>query len=152
MLFIASDTTHYVSATSYLSLADATDIMSASDDHATWDSKSDGVKKIILNQASLAVDSMLSYKGKKTDKDQLLKFPRDDAKTIPTGVKLAVCTLALKFAGGDAFTNSGEVQSEKIGKLAITYFQPQGGQSEVEDSGVLTYLRGLELRQLRINQ
>ena len=152
MLFIASDTTHYVSATSYLSLADSADIMSASDDHSTWDSKSDDVKKIILNQASIAVDNMLSYKGKKTDKDQLLEFPRDDAKTIPTGIKLAVCTLALKFVGADAFTSSGEIQSEKIGKLAITYFQSKNGQSEVKNSGVLAYFRGLELRQLRINQ
>lgn len=149
MLFIASDSTHYVTATSYISVADATDIMSASTDHSEWDSKSDAVKKIILNQSSLAVDGMMSYKGKKTDSAQLLKFPRDDSHTIPTGVLLAVCKLALEFVGGTAFSGDSEVQSEKIGKLAITYFQ--SSDTNAKSSGVLSYLNGLEMRHIRLN-
>jgi hypothetical protein len=49
----------------------------------------------------------------------------DGSDTVPMGVLLATCEMALKLSNNSSrgVTATGEVKSEKIGKLEISYFQ-----------------------------
>jgi hypothetical protein len=153
MLFIPSDPGHYVTATSYVNVSGATEIISTSKSHENWDAKSDVEKRVILNQASIAVDGLCSYKGLKTDADQWLKFPRDGSDTVPMGVLLATCEMALKLSNNSSrgVTATGEVKSEKIGKLEISYFPSTADDKTEDDINPLIYLRSLQKRRIRIN-
>ncbi|NYT46363.1 MAG: hypothetical protein H0A75_00195 [Candidatus Methanofishera endochildressiae] len=135
MIFIASDATTYATATSYLSIARADVLISASSSAASWTGKTDAIKQIFLNQSSIIVDEMASYQNSRTDKTQFLKFPRGGSKTIPIGVQYATAAIAVKLADGEAFGsgNAGQIQSEKANGFSTSYFPASADASARKD-------------------
>jgi hypothetical protein len=54
MLFIPSDPGHYVTATSYVNVSGATEIISTSKSHENWDAKSDVEKRVLMSSSVLS--------------------------------------------------------------------------------------------------
>jgi len=144
MFFIASTENTYVEATSYLTIAEADEIITAQQGSEAWGGLSNQVKEVILNQSSLAVDGVFSYRGKRTDANQVLKFPRGGAKIIPISLKYAVAMLALKYARDEAFKG---ITSESIGKMSWTFEKSKNG---ITDE-ILSFLRPLRAKGVKIN-
>ena len=140
-MFVVSSSEGFIEATSYVSVGEV-DIYAEGEDSITWDALSDDIKQNLLNRASLAVDGVQSYQNLQTDDDQLLKFPRNDKKTIPQAVKYATCSVALAIARDDAFKN---IKEEIIGKVELEYFQNYNAAS----AEVLAYLRPFRMTSLR---
>lgn len=77
--------------------------------------------------------------GSRTSSDQALAFPRDGDTTLPPNLVKATIELAISytpaFAAGytgdplSAASGNGNIQSETVGPLSTTYFEPQGGAS-----------------------
>lgn len=145
MTFIPSTSTTYVTATSYLSVEDADEIIEAQEDSGGWSGYSDAVKEVILNQSSLAVDGVYPYQNSKTDEDQLLKFPRGSAEIVPDAVRIATAMMAIQYARDEAMKN---ITSEKIKALTITFGALTNGVSKE----VSIYLQPLKCRTLKLNQ
>tara|TARA_R110000772_G_scaffold43692_4_gene100712 strand:- start:5023 stop:5448 length:426 start_codon:yes stop_codon:yes gene_type:complete len=62
-----------------------------------------------------------SYKGDKTDPDQVLEFPRDDETVIPQGIKNAQMEAALVYdKGSDPLSEVGPRVTEKTVHGAVT--------------------------------
>lgn len=144
MIFIPSSSSNYVSATSYLALDEADQIINSSNDSTEWGALEANVKHFILNQASISVDGLFSYQHKRTDEAQMLKFPRNGATTIPYSVKYAVCSLALSISKDEAFKN---VKSETIGKMSLQFYGTFNGATDE----IMSYLRPLKMKGVRIN-
>ena len=102
------------------------------------------MKEVVLNQSSLAVDGVFSYRGKRTDANQVLKFPRGGAKVILTSLKYAVAMLALMYAKDEAFKN---ITSESIGKMSWTFGKAEKGMT----NEVLSFLKPLRAKGVRID-
>jgi len=145
MDFVPHTPTDYETATSYLSVADADEIIAGQADGSAWAALSAASKQIILNQASLAIDGAMAYQGDKTSALQLLKFPRDAALLLPNTIKFATAIMAMRVSNDDAFKN---VSSESIGKLSWAY--RDSGYDVTGD--VLAFLKPLRQRSIRLNQ
>ena len=144
MIFIPSTDSTFVTATSYLALDEANQIIGSNTDSGQWDTLDDEVKQFILNQASLSVDGLFSYQHNKTDESQMLKFPRNESTSIPQSVKYAVCSLGLSIAKDEAFKN---VKAETIGKMSWQFYQTFNGATDE----VMSYLRPLKMKGVRIS-
>lgn len=136
MAFISSDV-NYVTATSYVSIARMDIFTVGQSDVSEWQNKSIAGKEAILMQSSLAIDSAFSYANYKTDADQVLKFPRNGAETIPASVDHAIMTLALKYARDEAFKG---LVSEKGGKFSNVFKKTESGLTE-DVTAFLNHLR-----------
>lgn len=144
MIFIPSTDSTYVTATSYLTIAEADEFIKAQKSSDVWVSLPVSVKKVVLNQSSLAVDGVFSYKGRRTDTSQMLKFPRGGARVVPASLKYAVAMLALRYAKGEAFKG---VTSESIGKMSWTFDKSENGVT----NEVLSFLKPLRAKGVRID-
>ena len=133
------------SPTSYLTIEEADGFIAGQRGFEAWMSLSEQEKKVILNQASLVVDGAFSYKGKRTDKNQLLKFPRGGATSIPAGVGFAVALLSLQYAKDEALKG---ITSESIGKMSWTFGKAQNGLT----NEILSFLRKFRAKGVRINE
>ena len=145
MIFIPSTESTYVEATSYLTIAQADGIIAGQRGFDAWMSLSVQVKMVILNQSSLVVDGAFSYKGKRTDENQLLKFPRGGSTSIPAGIGFAVALLSLQYAKDEALKG---ITSESIGKMRWTFERPHNGLTDY----VLSFLRQFRAKGVRINE
>lgn len=141
MNFVPTTESDYITATSYLSISDADEIINAQRNSEEWSTLDEDVKKIFLNQSSLAVDGVYSYQGLQTDESQFLKFPRDCLLVIPASLKFATALLALEYVRDD--TTRGDVLSEKIGKLAWTFGSRQHGENGMTQE-ILSFLKPLK--------
>lgn len=130
MNFVPSTPETYIVANSYLSLAEANEIFTADVQAADWAALTDDVKKILLLEATLLIDSSYSYKGSRTSPEQILEFPRDGSTIIPQAIKFATAVMTREqvagTSGGGVIT--GGIKSEKVGELKTEYFG--GGTSD----------------------
>lgn len=147
MTFIPTTEDDYITATSYLSVTDADELINAQRNSEEWASLDIEIKKIFLNQSSLAVDGVYSYQGLQTDETQFLKFPRDGLLVIPASLKFAVALLALKYARDD--DTKGDVLSEKIGKLSWTFGKKQEGINGMTQE-ILSFLKPLRATTVKL--
>ena len=145
MIFIPSSESTYVTATSYLTLEEANQIIGSGNNTTQWNNLDDEVKRFALNQVSLSVDGLFAYQHRKTDDAQLLKFPRNGATLIPQAVKYAVGSLALSVTKGEAFKN---VKAETIGKMSWQFYQTFNGVTYE----IMSYLRPLKMKTVTIVQ
>lgn len=141
MIFIPTNEYDYIAATSYLSVANADEIINAQRDSEEWSALDDEIKEIFLNQSSLGADGVYSYQGLQTDETQFLKFPRDGLLIIPASLKFATALLALEYVRDDA--TRGDVLSEKIGKLSWTFGSRQHGINGMTQE-ILSFLKPLK--------
>ena len=144
MLFIPSTANNYHAATSYLSVEEAEQILSSQTDKGSWDSLPIEAKEMLLSQASLAVDGLYSYKGKRSSEGQFLKFPRDGSSIIPASLKFAVAMLCASYSKDEAFKG---ITSESIGKMSWTFANAEQGVS----SEIMTFLKPLRVKSVRLN-
>jgi len=151
MIFIPYTEADYETATSYLSIADADDLISGQNNNTSWNGYADAVKQILLNQSSLAVDSAFMYQGVKISEAQMLKFPRMEygadsllaSKVLPNNVKFAVVMMCLQYSNDKAFKN---ITSETISKLSWSF---ANSESEV-GSEIYTFLKPLQAKTVRL--
>lgn len=151
MIFIPYTEENFETATSYLSVEEADEIIAGQRNNSIWNGYDAGVKEAILNQASVAVDSALMYQGKKISSLQLLKFPRmgvdekvdEVSKKLPINIKYAVSTICVQYSNDKAFKN---ITQETISKLNWTF------KESTNDIGaeVLTFLKPLKATIVRI--
>jgi len=107
----------------YTEVVDSGDYL-AGDDLAEWDLLSDGEKAVFLERASLIVDGMHSYEGKKKDINQAGVFPREGGE-VPLSVKVATVLIAVRLA--DGIDSDQGLTSETIGKVSWSYDTTKGG-------------------------
>ena len=143
MDFIAFTPSTAETATSYLSVADADEIIATGSDSAAWAALGNPTKQIMLNQASLAVDGAMAYESEKTSVNQLLKFPRGGNTTLPSSLLFATAELAAIVAKDDTFKN---ITSESVSKLRWTF---KGNGTGVPDS-VYAFLKPLRKRTVQL--
>lgn len=151
MIFIPYTEESFDTATSYLSVADADEIITGQRNTSIWSGYNADVKEVILNQSSVAVDGAMMYQGIKISASQLLKFPRmettenvDDAsKVLPIGLKYAVATLCVQYSNDKAFKN---ITSETISKLNLSFKE---GTNDV-GAEILTFLKPLKATSVKI--
>lgn len=142
MIFVPYTELNYEIANSYLSVADASDIISKQNNSATWTALASETKEMLLMQSSLAVDGALSYKGVKTSETQLLKFPRDGVYTLPRNIIFAVAMTALKYSNDDIFKG---ISREKISKHETEYFE-----SKEIAPDILAFLKPLRANTIKV--
>ena len=142
MIFVPFTQENYEIANSYLSIADADDIILKQSNAENWEDATDEVKQMLLIQSSFAIDGALMYQGAKTSENQLLKYPRDGVYTLPQNIKFATALTALKFSNDDIFKN---VKSEMIAKHMTVYFE----KAEIDDD-VLVFLKPLRATTIKV--
>jgi len=135
MIFVPHTETDYEIANSYLSVADADDIIVKQSNSEDWQGFDNPTNEMLLIQSSLAVDGALMYAGAKTSENQLLKFPRNELLTLPANIKFATALTALKYSNDDIFKN---IKREKISKHETEFF----AKGEIDDD-VLAFLKPL---------
>lgn len=142
MLFVPFTAEDYEIANSYLSIADAGDIIGKQNNSDAWVDADEPTQQMLLMQASLAVDGALMYAGAKTSSNQILKFPRNDATTLPQNIKFATAITALRYSNDEAFKN---IKREKISKHETEFFD-----KGTIDDDVLAFLRPLRATTIKI--
>ncbi len=142
MIFIPFTETDFEVANSYLNLDDANNIILKQTNSENWSDATDDVKKMLLIQASYAVDGALSFKGTKTSSNQLLKYPRNGDMILPNNIILATALTAMKISNDDIFKN---IKSETIAKHTTEYF----AKVEIDDD-VLIFLKPLRATTIAI--
>lgn len=150
MLFVPCTESDYDIANSYLSVAEADEIITGQTGSSNWVAYTDEIKKILLMKSSVAVDGAMMYSGIKISSNQLLKFPRadvncvssDSSKKIPNNIRFAVALLSMQFSNNKAFEN---ITSESISKLKWTF-------KESNDIGaeVMAFLKPLKATTVKI--
>lgn len=151
MLFIPHTEENYETANSYLSVADADEIIAGQSSNSNWNGYSNDVKQVLLIQASLAVDGAIMYSGVKVSDIQVLKFPRmvvdsvsDEAsKAIPINIKFATASLCLQYSNQKAFKN---ITSETISKLSRKFKEA----SDDIGAEILAFLKPLKATTVKI--
>ena len=142
MIFVPHTETDYEIANSYLSVADADDIIVKQSNSEDWQGFDNPTKEMLLIQSSLAVDGALMYAGAKTSENQLLKFPRNELLTLPANIKFATALTALKYSNDDIFKN---IKREKISKHETEFF----AKGEIDDD-VLAFLKPLRATTIKM--
>lgn len=135
MIFIPFTETNADIANSYLSVADADEIILKQTNSDNWNDATNETKQMLLIQASYAVDGAVKYKGTKTSSTQLLEFPRNGETIIPNNIKFAVALTAMKISNDDIFKN---IKVETIAKHTTEYF----AKVEIDDE-VMIFLKSL---------
>ncbi|MDY0193576.1 MAG: hypothetical protein RBR93_08615 [Aliarcobacter butzleri] len=135
MIFIPFTETNADIANSYLSVADADEIILKQTNSDNWNDATNETKQMLLIQASYAVDGAITYKGTKTSSTQLLNYPRDGNLTLPNNIILATALTAMKISNDDIFKN---IKSETIAKHTTEYF----AKVEIDDD-IMVFLKPL---------
>jgi uncharacterized protein YehS (DUF1456 family) len=135
MIFIPFTETNADIANSYLSVADADEIILKQTNSDNWNDATNETKQMLLIQSSYSVDGAITYKGTKTSSTQLLNYPRDGNMTIPNNIILATALTAMKISNDDIFKN---IKSETIAKHTTEYF----AKVEIDDD-IMVFLKPL---------
>lgn len=124
MIFVPYTEENQTLANSYLSVEQA-DTLIGKQRGKAWKELDNEVKEMVLVQASLAIDAFQSYQYEKTNKEQILKFPRNGSVTVPLSIKIAVAMVAMDFSKSTDATNSQLIKREVISKFTTEYFSPK---------------------------
>ena len=132
MSFVVEDGSGKSTATSYVTESYA-DAFFLDIGFADWGTKSSSDKQVLLIKATAYVDAFYSFKGKKTDQDNALQFPRigatdsDDRSVpsdeIPTELKRAVCEVAKILDSTDLFSvqTKSVIEQRVEGAVSVKY-------------------------------
>jgi|LGOV01.1.fsa_nt_gb hypothetical protein len=135
-------------ANSYLSVADADDIILKQSNSEEWGSLDEPTKQMLLMQSSLAVDGAMMYQGEKTSSNQILKFARDGLLALPQNIKFATAMMALDYSNGEVFKN---IKREKISKHETEYFSNSDNLTNgAVNSGIIAFLTPLKAITIKI--
>ena len=110
------ETTITVGENSYIDIEGADEYFAGRLHAESWTGADDSTKEAALKQATRTIDRLL-LKGRKTDEDQKLAFPRYPDTEVPEAVKEACCEEAL------ALLERGNSQRRKLqqeGVIAVT--------------------------------
>lgn len=134
MPFVVEDGTGLSTANSYAAVADA-DAYHVLYNNTAWAALSSAAKQAALLYATAFIDANYTFGGYLLNQEQSLSFPRsslyDADRRLMTGVpqklKNAVFELALVHATteniNETFERGGGVQSERVGPVAVSYFE-----------------------------
>ena len=148
MIFVPHTETDYEIANSYLSVADADDIINKQSNSEAWQGLDNPTKEMLLMQSSLAVDGALMYQGAKTSSNQVLKFPRNELLTLPQNIKFATAMMVLDYSNDDVFKN---IKREKIAKHETEYFSNSDNLTNgAVSSGIIAFLIPLKAITMKI--
>lgn len=131
-------------AESYVSTADCDAYHTAMGNDWTG---TDAVKEAALRKATQYIDARYTFRGEPVSEDQALSWPLQDIDWPVKALTQATCELALKALSGDLYADveAGEVQSETVGPISVTYSRvSNGGQKRyaLVDDLLAPYLRG----------
>lgn len=103
---------------------------------------SEPVKEILLKSAVRAQDLYCDWKGRKTNSDQLLEFPRDNEDT-PQNIKNAQCEIAISIYEANSTTSELEPQLKemKVDVLTFKFNTLQNATSSIFSSLTKSMLR-----------
>lgn len=110
----------------YVTLEEANNYISSSflstdEKRKSWEILSDDDKKVLLRQSLYDIES-LNFYGRKTDSNQLYKFPRNGKTEVPDNVKFAQIEGAIDRTTNSYFDiNSNGILSESVGSVSYTY-------------------------------
>lgn len=130
-------------ANSYLSVADADDIILKQQNNEEWNGLSEQEKQVLLIQSSLSVDGAMSYQGTRTSPAQTLRFPVDGNYVLPRNITFATALIAMGISNDETFKN---IKREKESKHEIEYFQ----NAELVSNDILVFLKPLRQTTLKI--
>lgn len=148
MLFVPHTELDYEIANSYLSVADADEIIAKQINSEAWVALDTPTKQMLLMQSSLAIDGALMYQGTKTSSNQILKFPRNELLTLPQNIKFATAMMCLDYSNDDVFKN---IKREKISKHETEYFSNSDNLTNgAVNSGIIAFLTPLKAITMRI--
>jgi hypothetical protein len=148
MIFVPHTEADYEIANSYLSVADADEIIAKQSNSEAWVAFDAPTKQMLLMQSSLAIDGALMYQGTKTSSNQLLKFPRNDLLSLPQNIKFATAMMCLDYSNDEMFKN---IKSEQIAKHKTEYFSNSDNlTSGAVSSGIIAFLTPLKAITMRI--
>jgi hypothetical protein len=149
MALIVEDGTGKADAESYISVADATAYHAARGNAAWAALASDAVREQMLRKATDYMEQAYSerWKGERATTDQALSWPRSgvhgvDSDVVPSAVSRACAELALRAISGDLAPDlSGQVKSETVGPISVTY--ADGARQQVKFQAVDSMLSAL---------
>lgn len=120
-------------ATSYLTIAEADDLMDGFDQADAWDDLEEAEKSDLLIQATRKIDQYQAWGPRRVD-GQRLCFPRaiDKAGEIPEGVRLAVAEY-IDFKLDDTVTGLKKLQAEGVTQTSVL---GQSSSFETDPSGL----------------
>ena len=153
MAIIVEDGTIVTNANSYVSVANV-DTFCEGLGLTAWDEADDDDKETAILRAMAYIEGM-TFKGYKTESDQPLKWPREEAvdddgyaidnDVIPTALKSAVSRAAYEEIVSPGIlqsnlTRDDFVTSEKVDVISITYEQ---GKNEIVFRAIDNYLSSI---------
>ena len=154
MALIPEDGTGLATADSYLSLTAAGTYFTAHGSPAAWTGATDAVKEDALRKATAWLDGQYRWVGSVVQTTQALGWPRYNAideegrlrasDVVPQQIKDACCEVALAHINSSltaALARGGQVQSETVGAISVTY--QNGAPAESTFPYVRRLLRGL---------
>ena len=134
MALVVEDGTGKSDADAYVSQADA-DTYHSDRNNTAWASLTSAAKDAAIRYATVTLDGLYEWSGELTSTTQALDWPRsgaedDEGRTfdddeIPDAIPDATCELALlssSTALNSSYDRGGAVKSERVGPLAIEYF------------------------------
>lgn len=109
--------------TAYIEITEADEYFRFSLYSEPWDDASEETKEKALVSATRSIEK-LSFRGIKTDEDQLLEFPRNGETVVPAAVKQACCEEALALLSGknpEEIADQSNVTSHRFASVSTSY-------------------------------
>lgn len=148
MIFVPHTETDYEIANSYLSIADAIDIIGKQSNSEAFINLEEDTQKMLLMQSSLAVDGAVIYAGAKTSQNQVLMYPRKNNLDLPQNIKFATAMMCLDYSNDEIFKN---IKKEKIGKHETEFFSNSDNLTNgVVSSNIIAFLNPLRATTMKL--
>lgn len=139
---------------SYLTMDEATDILTYTVGSEPWLSLPDTNKNASLVQASFLLDSNFDWMGSVTDQSQELRWPRTGvfdrdgrpipSDTVPKELNQAVALMALHLSSaGGISTVSTNLKSLKVGPISLSMDSDESISSQVIPKMIVSLLNSL---------
>lgn len=139
---------------SYLSVQEATELLTNTIGAESWMSLTDTNKNASLIQASFLLDSNFDWLGSITDQAQELRWPRTGvvdkdnrqipSNTIPQLVKYATALMALHLTkAGGITTVTTNLKSLKVGPISLSMDSEESVTSQVVPKMIVSLLNSL---------
>lgn len=139
---------------SYLSIEEATELLTNTIGAESWMSLTDTNKNASLIQASFLLDSNFDWLGTITDQAQELRWPRTGvtdrdgrliaSATVPQSVKYATALMALHLTkAGGISTVTTNLKSLKVGPISLSMDSEESVTSQVVPKMIVSLLNSL---------
>ena len=139
---------------SYLSVQEATELLTNTIGAESWLSLTDANKNASLVQASFLLDSNFDWHGSITDQAQELRWPRTGvvdkdnrpipSDTIPQSIKYATALMALHLTkAGGISTVATNLKSLKVGPISLSMDSEESVTSQVVPKMIVSLLNSL---------